>query len=164
MSSNFLSMSLKLLHPLFIYIFPISISNLMKFIRHSVDVYSSEARQLAYRLLEFMARGAGVAASRVRRADPGHEGELLPAVPAAGWPGAGPDGAHRRVWPDAAAADEPRRAGTAGQERRQVVRREGSRRRLHRQRRRRPWGRWCLRGLVRRFVCTIKITSLPTPA
>jgi isopenicillin N synthase-like dioxygenase len=31
----------------------------MKFIRHSADVYSSEARQLAYRLLEFMARGAG---------------------------------------------------------------------------------------------------------
>ena len=66
MSSNFLYMSLKLLHPLFIYIFPISISNLMKFIRHSVDVYSSEARQLAYRLLEFMARGAGAEPASLR--------------------------------------------------------------------------------------------------
>ena len=59
-------MSLKLLHPLFIYIFPISISNLMKFIRYSVDVYSSEARQLAYRLLEFMARGAGAEPASLR--------------------------------------------------------------------------------------------------
>lgn len=66
MSSNFLYMSLKLLHPLFIYIFPISISNLMKFIRHSADVYSSEARQLAYRLLEFMARGAGAEPASLR--------------------------------------------------------------------------------------------------
>jgi len=54
------------LHPLFIYIFLISISNLMKFIRHSADVYSSEARQLAYRLLEFMARGAGAEPASLR--------------------------------------------------------------------------------------------------
>lgn len=33
---------------------------------HSVDVYSSEARQLAYRLLEFMARGAGAEPASLR--------------------------------------------------------------------------------------------------
>ena len=38
----------------------------MKFIRHSVDVYSSEARQLAYHLLEFMARGAGAEPASLR--------------------------------------------------------------------------------------------------
>ena len=38
----------------------------MKFIRHSVDVYSSEARQLAYRLLEFMARGASAEPASLR--------------------------------------------------------------------------------------------------
>jgi len=34
--------------------------------RHSADVYSSEARQLAYRLLEFMARGAGAEPASLR--------------------------------------------------------------------------------------------------
>ena len=38
----------------------------MKFIRHSADVYSSEARQLAYRLLEFMARGVGAEPASLR--------------------------------------------------------------------------------------------------